>query len=227
MNPKPLVSVVIPVYNTEKYLAQAIQSVLSQQGYFSLDLIIIDDGSTDKTADIAKGFGNSLTYFYQKQGGISAARNAGVMASKGEFLAFLDADDFWTENKLSLQAKVFDSDPALDIVFGHIQQFISPDIPEKAKAKLVCNSEAMPGYHASTMLVRKQSFLKAGLFDLGLKAGEFIDWYNRAKSIGLKILMLQDLLAMRRLHETNYGIVQRNVYGDYFKMLKFAMERKK
>ncbi|NUM34004.1 MAG: glycosyltransferase family 2 protein [Candidatus Brocadiae bacterium] len=227
MNDQKLVSVVIPVYNREKYLAQAIQSVLNQKGNISRNIIIIDDGSTDKSAEIAKSFGDCITYIYQKQSGISAARNAGVMASQGELIAFLDSDDLWMENKLLLQAQALDSDPSLDVIFGHIQQFISPELPDEAKAKLVCDATITQGYHASTMLIKKQSFLKVGFFDLGLRAGEFIDWYNRAKNLGLKSCMLQDLLAMRRLHDTNYGILERKVYSDYFKMLKKAMERKK
>lgn len=224
---QPVISVVIPVYNTEKYLACAIESVLDQKGNFALDLIVLDDGSTDKTAEIAKSFGNRLRYIYQTNSGISATRNAGIKAAQGDFIAFLDADDYWTENKLSLQIHAFEMDTSLDIVFGQIQQFLSPELSPEAKAKLVCDSKIMPGYHASTLMIRKESLSKVGFFNPELKAGEFLDWYDRAKKIGLNISVLPELLAMRRLHETNYGIVQRKVYGDYFKMLKLAMDRKK
>lgn len=100
-----LISVIIPVYNREKYVSEAIESVLKQTYQF-LDIIVIDDGSTDKSAEIIKSFGSKIRYFYQENSGISSALNHGLKVAKGEFIAFLDSDDLWTENKLNLQIKV-------------------------------------------------------------------------------------------------------------------------
>ena len=90
----PLVSCVIPVWNGEKYLGEAIQSVLDQT-YSNIELVIVDDGSTDGTPDVIASFTNRVTSIRQEQSGPAAARNTGISASKGEIVAFLDSDDIW------------------------------------------------------------------------------------------------------------------------------------
>src|ERR1700758_706720 len=101
MNEKSLISVIIPVYNAEKYLAEAIESVLAQT-YRPIEVIVVDDGSTDSSADIAKRFA-SVRYCFQSHSGLGATRNRGIDLSQGKFLAFLDADDLWVEDKLTHQ----------------------------------------------------------------------------------------------------------------------------
>jgi glycosyltransferase involved in cell wall biosynthesis len=103
---KPLVSIIIPVYNTEKYLAQCIESAINQT-YQNLEIIIIDDGSTDNSLKIAKTFNdNRINIFSQNNKGASAARNLGILKSNGEFLQFLDADDFISLNKIESQIEL-------------------------------------------------------------------------------------------------------------------------
>ena len=101
MQKQPLVSVIIPVYNREKFLAEAIDSVLAQT-YRPIEIIVIDDGSTDKSGEIARSYAETK-YIYQDNQGVSVARNIGVDAAQGEFLAFLDSDDMWLHNKLETQ----------------------------------------------------------------------------------------------------------------------------
>jgi glycosyltransferase involved in cell wall biosynthesis len=127
----PLVSVVIPAYNAEKCLGDALDSVVAQT-YRPIEVIVVDDGSTDNTAKVTKiyelrHFRNdqrendiTLKYFYQKNGGPSKARNAGIRASKGEYIALLDADDLWTRTKLEKQVRLFERDPTIDIVFTNV-----------------------------------------------------------------------------------------------------------
>src|SRR6476469_10004419 len=91
----PLVSVVIPAYNAERFLGEAIESVLAQ-GYAHFELIVVDDGSSDRTAEVARSFGDRVRTIEQENSGVSAARNAGTRAAGGELLAFLDADDRWS-----------------------------------------------------------------------------------------------------------------------------------
>ena len=103
MQDKPLVSAIIPVYNCERYLAEAIESVLAQT-YRPIGIIVVDDGSTDGSADVAKSFTDpQVRYFYQPNSGQGAARNQGTNLARGSFFTFLDADDLWTDNKLELQ----------------------------------------------------------------------------------------------------------------------------
>lgn len=132
----PLVSVVIPVFNGAAFLAEAIGSVLNQT-YTELECIVVDDGSTDNTAAIVKGFGNKIRYIRKANGGVASARNLGVTAANGEYLAFLDADDIWLPEKLSRQVELLRARPDLGLVytglylvdenFHHIGEMTPPD----------------------------------------------------------------------------------------------------
>src|SRR5712692_4293853 len=103
LDSSPTVSVVIPVYNGERYLAEAISSVLDQT-YKNFELIVVDDGSTDQSAAVVRSFTDDrIRYLYQSNGGASKARNLGVAASRGTVIAFLDSDDVWLPHKLERQ----------------------------------------------------------------------------------------------------------------------------
>jgi glycosyltransferase involved in cell wall biosynthesis len=144
----PLVSVVIPTYNTGEYIVDAIDSVLKQQ-YRPFEVIVVDDGSTDRTAEIVKqyvrdvqsiqdvqdvrnnrtsrtslaGDGIDLVYIYQKNGGRASARNTGIKAAQGKYVAFLDSDDLWTQGKLGKQVHIMEMNDQIDFLFGDKQRF--------------------------------------------------------------------------------------------------------
>src|SRR6202021_1971449 len=101
-------------------------------------------GSSDRGPALASAYGPPVKVIAIPHRGHPAARNAGVAASAGEFLGFLDADDLWTECKLSLQLDAFAENPALDAVFGHMQNFVSPELTAEEQAKIQCNSTALP-----------------------------------------------------------------------------------
>ena len=221
-----LISVIIPVYNCERYLGEAIETVLAQTGV-RIETVVVDDGSTDGSADVVKRFGSSVKYELQPHAGPGAARNRGVELAQGEYLAFLDADDLWVENKLELQLAAFDSDAPLDAVFGHVEQFISPDLPRELAAKLLCPTELLPGRVPGTMLIKNESFRRVGPFSRGLRVGEFIEWYSRATELGLKDVMLPEMVLRRRLHASNSGIVHSDARSDYVRVLKSALDRRR
>lgn len=223
---KPLISVIIPVYNGEQYLAEAIESVLAQT-LRPIEVIVVDDGSTDGSAEVAKNFQSKIKYFYQRHSGASAARNRGADLSKGKYLAFLDSDDIWEVNKLADQMKAFYDDPDLDIVFGHVKQFYSPELDESIKRKIHCPAEKMPGYYPSAMLMKRDSFFRAGPFDTTLKIGEFIDWYIKAKEYGLKSIVLPDTVVQRRIHAANQSINERRNQSDFVRILKKSLDRRR
>jgi glycosyltransferase involved in cell wall biosynthesis len=226
-----LVSVIIPVYNCEKYLAEAIESILAQKCR-PIEIIVVDDGSTDGTAHVAKSFSDHVHYLYQSNRGCGAARNTGIKKAEGSFLAFLDADDLWVEDKLSRQIQVLGSDPGLDTIFGHVTHFYSADLDQSTREKVMCPSEIMPGYHAGTMLIRRESFLRVGLFNPDLQCGEFLDWFFRAKEKGFREILLPDVLMKRRIHASNMGILKRttqtdNTHADYVRVLKASLDRRR
>ena len=226
MDRKPLVSVIIPVYNGERYTAEAIESVLVQS-YSHIEIITVNDGSTDNTAEVIRRF-PSVRYFEQQNGGIGSARNRGVEESKGEFLSFLDHDDLWMPDKLRLQLQAFEEDPDLAMVFGYIEQFISPEFAHNPKAKLDEKHRVLPGYNTNSMLIKKDSFLKVGLFDTQWnRVGEGIDWYARAMEQKLKSRLLPQILSKRRIHDANTGITRRSDRIEYVRILKAGLDRRR
>lgn len=228
MKETPLVSVIIPVYNYDRYLAEAIESVLNQT-YRRLEVIVVDDGSTDRSSEVAKGFADrGVRYCYQDQAGIGLARNAGVELAQGDFIAFLDADDRWPEEKLARQLGAFENDPALDMVFGQaVQLHNGPEWEEGVKEKKVPAGDMVPGMVAGTMLIKRDAFSRVGEFPGGLKVGEFIDWYARAGELKIRSLVLPDLFLWRRIHDSNTGVRERQSVSDYARVLKAKLDRKR
>jgi glycosyltransferase involved in cell wall biosynthesis len=226
MGNRSLVSVIIPVYNCERYLAEAIESVLAQS-YQPIEIIVIDDGSTDGSDQVAKRFSPLVQYFYQPNSGLGVARNSGVNLARGDYLAFLDADDIWMKDKLILQIAAFQGNPGLDFVFGHVQQFISPELDENQKSNLYCPDEKMPGYCAGAMVTKRKSFVRVGSFETNRQIGEFIHWYIRAKEQGMKSFILPEVVLGRRLHTDNMGIRARDSRTDYVRILKASLDRRR
>ena len=226
MNPViPEISVIIPVHNGEKYLAEAIQSILDQN-YESIEILVIDNASTDGTARIARKFA-TIRYFFLEEKGLANALNRGVHESRGALLSFLDADDLWRPNKLGLQLEAFDRDPEVDMIFGHVEQFISPELDSPEKERLSIRTRKLPGYCKGSMLIKKERFWCVGLFDKSSGNADFIDWYLRAQEQNLQSVMLPDVLTMRRIHRNNMGYTNPNSRKEYVQVLKRALDRRR
>ncbi len=229
MTKRDEVSVVIPVFNGERYLAEAIDSILAQT-HRPLEIIVVDDGSTDSSIDIARAYAEreaDVHCLSQSHGGIGAARNRGIEHAKGDYLSFLDADDLWCEDKLALQFAAFDQHPETDIVFGHVTQFVSPELSDEQKREIRCPRESMPGYLAAAMLIPSHVFHRVGLFDGSLCMGEFLQWYLRATELQLNVVMLPDVVLRRRIHMSNHGRRRQDARSDYAHVLKAALDRRR
>jgi glycosyltransferase involved in cell wall biosynthesis len=220
------ISVIIPVFNGALYLAAAVETVLSQTATPG-EVIIVDDGSEDDTAEVAGRFCPPVRYYRQTHGGAAVARNRGADLARGRFLAFLDADDLWAERKLACQLDAFSRDPELDVVFGHVEQFYSPELDEAGARKIRRPAASLPGYHPGAMLIRRAAFFRVGYFETRWDVGEFVDWYAKAVERGLKSLMLPEVFLQRRLHETNLGVSKRDCRTDYARILKAALDRRR
>jgi glycosyltransferase involved in cell wall biosynthesis len=221
-----LISVIIPVYNGERYLAEAIESALCQS-HNPLEVLIIDDGSTDSTAKIARGYAPQVVYHYQQNAGTAAARNLGMKLARGSYFAHLDADDLWSEDKLSVQMREFAADPGLDVVFGHLRQFVSPELDRNCMQHISITVEIAPGYLPGAMLVKRDAALRVGQVDTKWKIGQDMDWYMRAREAGLKMAVLPDVVLLRRIHESNKGITQRDSIHQRVHILKQALDRRR
>lgn len=198
------VSVVIAAYDAEAYLAEAIESVLDQTVPPD-EVIVVDDGSRDGTRGVIERFGSRIVALTQANGGQAVAVNRGLAAARGELIGFCDADDLWTPCKLALQLPLLERDGALDAVFGKVQQFVSPDVPEELRARLSPSVEIMPGELKQCMLIRRCALDRIGPFDETLPATFFIAWLGRAKQHGLRSAHVGDIVVRRRLHRGNGG----------------------
>jgi glycosyltransferase involved in cell wall biosynthesis len=221
----PEVSVIIPVYNGEKYLAESIQSALAQE-HAAIEILVVDNGSTDGTPNVARMF-PAIRYLHLQERGLAKALNHGVEQSRGRFFGFLDADDLWQPNKLTKQLEAFARNPATDMVFGHIEQFISPELPDPIKARLSIRDKRLPGRVKSTLLIRQESFRKVGSFEESTNFADFIEWYMRAVEQGLQELMLPDTLTLRRIHGANYGFTDRDKRIEYVRVIKRGLDRRR
>jgi glycosyltransferase involved in cell wall biosynthesis len=201
------ISVIIPIHNDALYIQAAITSVLSQ-GVENLEIIIIDDGSTDDFEEKIKCFNDPcIRLIKQNNSGAAIARNNGVKNARGEFLAFLDADDIWAPNKLKLQLEVLINHEDVNMVFGQVKEFYDSSI--LGFDDLQKNVKTFVGYSPIALLVSKSDFLRVGDFQSKWKVAEFIDWYDRAKYVGLTEIILPDVLAFRRIHSGNIDRLQR------------------
>jgi len=223
---KPLISVMIGVYNGAPYIGEALESVLAQD-YEPLELIVVDDGSTDGSADVARGFAD-VRVVVQENGGNGSARNRAVEEASGELYAFLDADDRFTPGKLTIQKAALDADPGLDMVFGHVREFVSPELDEETRARIRPPApEPMPWTAPNLMLIRRDSFDRVGPFTTAVRVGVTVDWFARASEAGLRYSILPDVVLERRLHTQNNGLRESASRSQYLEVIRQAMERRR
>ena len=220
------VTVMIGVYNGAPYLAQAIDSVLAQTQP-PLELIVVDDGSTDESGAIAAGYGPPVRCIRQERGGMAASRNRAIREAAGDFFAFLDADDRFPPDKLERQLAVFETDRELDVVYGNVTEFLSPDLDDEAKALLRQPMHDVPWPTPNLMLVKREAFFRVGLFSTDLKVGIGVDWYARASELGLKSAVPPVVVLERRLHAENNGIRERQFKPQYLHVLKASLDRRR
>lgn len=197
---KPLVSVVMPVYNSEEYLRRAMESVF-KQSYKNYEFIIIDDGSTDTSLDIINEYKDKIIYFYQDNSGVSAARNKGIGLSKGELIAFLDSDDLWYPEKLQVQVDAYLKEPEAALIHTEVDK--QPDF----KGYIKIRPDALQARHKSFIEVFKATNLKTpsvmipkkvlnsiGLFDEALPTAEDKDLFLRCCYNNLVLYIPQELV---------------------------------
>jgi glycosyltransferase involved in cell wall biosynthesis len=213
----------IGVYNGAKYIGEAIESVLGQD-YRPLELIVVDDGSDDGSGEVASSY-PEVRCVRQERGGNGAARNRAVELATHDFFAFVDADDRFTPGKLTRQMAALDADPTLDMVFGRVREFVSPELSEEERAGVRPPApEPLPWTAPNLMLIRRASFERVGPFSEELRVGVTVDWFARASEAGLRSLVLPDVVLERRLHTQNNGLRERDARTQYLQVIRAAME---
>jgi glycosyltransferase involved in cell wall biosynthesis len=232
-----LVSVIVPVYNGAKFFRQAMHN-LQSQGYDAMEVIVIDDGSVDETAQIAAEFSAFIRYVYQDNRGPSAARNHGLSLAQGDIIAFLDIDDLWPDHKLVRQLQPFYENPSLDVVWGQIQQMRAipradtlPEAdalhPGDADMQFVPFSQPYVCFNLGSALFRRSAFEQIGSFDEAQIHSEDVDWLMRAKEAHLKLQVLQEVTLLYRKHDANMTHDKGEGMHHFLRALKKSIDRRR
>lgn len=220
----PLVSVVIPVHDMGRYVGDALRSVFAQD-YRPIEVIVVDDGSTDDTADVARSFAD-VDYLYQPQQGVAAARNAGIARSRGQLVAFLDADDLWAPNKLALQARWLLEHTETGYVAAHFRNFLEAGVARPAWVTEEQLVEDQQG-GVPNLVARRSVFERIGVFDPAHKSGSDLDWVLRARDAGIGAAILPHVLFFRRIHASNHSYQWRGGKTLLLKALKASIDRQR
>ena len=223
-NRELFVSVIIPVYNGEKFLSEAIFNVKNQE-YQLLEIIIVDDGSTDRTAEVAAQFKDSARYVYQHNSGPAAARNRGLRIAKGDAIAFLDVDDLWSDDKLKLQAGYLVDNPSVEIVQGLIQNLKICQLTADGKAIFEKHYQPYNYINLGSAIYRKSVFDKVGLFDETLSFAEDTDWFIRAWENRVSKVVLEQVTIFYRRHQDNMTVGKNLIELGFIKIYKKHLDR--
>jgi len=220
---RPLVSVIVPVYNGAKFIAEAIKSVC-MQNYEPLEIVIVDDGSTDDTSVIVRSF-NDIRYIRQENHGVAAARNTGITESRGELIAFLDADDYWSHNKLNIQVGCLLRHPHIGYTLGMQRNFLESGTERPFWLREEHLLEAHTGF-LPTLLIWRQIFDKVGLFNANFRISEDVEWFSRVKDAGVPMMVVPEVVLYRRIHNANLSYQLKAGNPLLFRALRTAVHRK-
>jgi glycosyltransferase involved in cell wall biosynthesis len=210
-----LVSVVIPVHDNVSHAGAAIDSVLAQS-YEAVEVVIVDDGSSDGSAELVSSYGDRVNAIRQPNRGVSAARNRGVAAATGEYLAFLDADDLFPPRRCEQVAAALTGRPDVDAVVGTMDEFLAEGIADAGSAGMRPPRRGVPARVPGTLTIRRRAFDVVGGFDEALVGSEAIDWFVRAGAAGIGIDRLDTVVLERRLHGANASLTDPERLRDQY-----------
>jgi glycosyltransferase involved in cell wall biosynthesis len=202
MTDAPLVSCIVPVFNGERFVAETVESMLAQS-YRPIEVIVVNDGSTDGTAAVLERFAERIRVVYQENAGQAAARNHGLQEASGEFIAFLDADDLWLPEKLERQMAHLAAHPDAALCTSMMVNFWEAELAEEAE-QMRDTAHAQP-YLATWqgILARREVFDRVGALDTGVAFSDVREWLHRAKGMGVLVEHLDQVLVRRRIHANN------------------------
>jgi len=217
------VSTIIPMYNAEAFIREAIESILIQT-YPVSEIIVVDDGSTDKCADIVREYKN-ITLLSKAHTGIYETMNYGLQNVTGDFITFLDADDRWLPGKISKQLDILLNNTGYDMVFGYAERFQMIMTDNKLYERAI---DILPGTSVQGGIFTKKIFDTVGKFTVDTNKHGFIDWYARAVEMGFKMIIDNTVVFQRRIHHSNEGIINKEQQKkSYFNAIKAALDRRR
>lgn len=219
-------SVILPAYNAEHFLQEAIASVQKQTWNGKIEIIVVDDGSADQTVSIAKSIAD--TVIVNQHGGAAKARNAGIRSATGDWIFLLDADDVLADNALETLYAPFAENKDIQAVFAKAQDFLSPELTEEQKAHLCLREDSYGGVLPGCALLRRSVFDSVGLFDDTLSSGETIAWQMALREKHIQTVSLDQVVLYRRLHMNNTGrLQQQQEMKNYAAILRQKLKNRK
>ena len=220
---KNLISIIMPAKNGEKYIKEAIESVKNQG--VDIEILVVNDGSDDKTEEIAKNMGCKVITNMKSCGPV-IAKNQALKIAKGDYIIFCDCDDIMREGTLLRLLSELKQDKSISAVCAKVKDFISDDIPEDEKQKTVIKPEPYWGLFTCAILMRKSVFDTIGYFNESVTAGEIIDWQSKMDKNNLKIKKLDFISTDRRIHTSNFGKTQqKKEFKDYAALLREKLRK--
>ena len=204
------------------------ESVLSQT-YRPLEIIVADDGSTDRTPAIAMAYGERVRYMRQPTAGPAATRNLAIRAASGALVAFLEADDLWHPEKLATQTARFVARPEVDLCVTHARNFWIPELAEEAvRHRDHPRANGVPGFIVSALLARRALFDEVGPFDTSLTFTSHTDWLLRAADRAAVMEVLPEVLTYHRMHHTNLTRREAGACrAEYLRVLRMSLARRR
>lgn len=222
-----LLSVIVPAYNAEAYLAETIASVLAEE-WHPRELIVVDDGSTDGTLAVARSFGDRVRAIAMAHGGLAAARNRGIAEAAGTFLLHIDADDLLVPGAIARRMAFLGENPHCDMVAGRICCFLSPDLPEQDRGRYEVPAEPQQGHLPGAALIRAEAFRRFGLLDQSFQVNADLEWWVRARDMGAAIGTIDDIVVRRRIHGRNLTLQKKaEMSATRVKIVRQSLERRR
>jgi glycosyltransferase involved in cell wall biosynthesis len=215
----PSIAVAIPAYNAERFLADALASILAQTRPVD-EIVVVDDGSSDRTAEVAAAHGARV--LRQPNAGIGATRSRAVAATRTDLVVLLDADDLLTPNSIECRIRELEADPELEMLFGHVRHFA-----ELADGSPVALDQPQAGRVIGGLLIRRAAYDRVGPFASGLRVAEALDWMLRAGEQAVRELTVPDQVLWRRVHGANNSIANRDSLGEFTRALKASLDRRR
>jgi glycosyltransferase involved in cell wall biosynthesis len=222
---RPLASVIMPVRNGERFLSQAIESVLGQS-YRPIEIVLVDGQSTDRTAAIARSY-PEVRYLQQADRSVGRAYNMGIEAASGDFLAFLSHDDLWTPDKLGTQIDYLIGHPETLYTVARAEFFLEPGCAPPAGFRPGLLQRDWPAFIMETLVARREAFRRVGMLDPELSSAEDVDWFARARDLGMPMAVIDRVLLRKRIHERNNSLVVAENTRNLLAALRRSVARKR
>jgi glycosyltransferase involved in cell wall biosynthesis len=221
------VSCIVPVFDGERHLAEALQSVLDQTHPAS-EILAVEDGSTEGSSAVVARYDGRVRYLWKEHGGPASARNFGVSVATGEYVAFIDQDDLWHREKLERQLACFAEDPHLELCFAHVERFWEPALQAERDAyRDHGRGGRVAGYSTPTLLARRSAFERVGPLNVDLRFGDATEWTLRAIDAGLRMRMLPDTLLYHRMHESNLTRQREASKAEFVRIVRSTLARRR